>query len=198
AADSSEINSSFSLMPSWKNLSPERLKQKSFIWMITTKLKIRIYGDPILRRKASLVKAAGPAERMLIASMLETMYEHKGIGLAAPQVGVSEQIFVADIGEGPLVVVNPQILSRSGSQLKEEGCLSIPGIVLNVKRPQKIRVKYLNEDNKVVEKEYSDLLARVILHETDHLKGKLIIDYASLIEQRRLKKKLKAIQPPSS
>lgn len=166
--------------------------------MITTKLKIRIYGDPILRRKASLVKAAGPAERMLIASMLETMYEHKGIGLAAPQVGVSEQIFVADIGEGPLVVVNPQILSRSGSQLKEEGCLSIPGIVLNVKRPQKIRVKYLNEDNKVVEKEYSDLLARVILHETDHLKGKLIIDYASLIEQRRLKKKLKAIQPPSS
>lgn len=165
--------------------------------MITTKLKIRVYGDPILRQKALAVKEVGPAERMLIASMIETMYEHKGIGLAAPQVGISEQIFVADIGEGPLVVINPQILQRSGSQLKEEGCLSIPGIVLNVKRPQKIRVKYLNEDNKVVEKEYSDLLARVILHETDHLKGKLIIDYASLIQQRRLKKKLKAIQTPS-
>lgn len=162
--------------------------------MITTKLKIRIYGDPILRQKASLVKAVGPAERMLIASMIDAMHEHKGIGLAAPQVGVSEQIFVADIGEGPLVVVNPRILSRSGSHIKEEGCLSIPGIVLNVKRPQKIRVKYLNEDNKVVEKEYSDLTARVILHETDHLKGKLIIDYASLIQRRRFKKKLKAIQ----
>lgn len=162
--------------------------------MITTKLKIRIYGDPILRRKALAVKAVGPAERMLMASLIETMHEHKGIGLAAPQVGVSEQIFVADIGEGPLVFVNPQILSRSGSQVKEEGCLSLPGIVLNVKRPQKIRVKYLNQDNKIIEKEYSDLLARVILHETDHLKGKLIIDYASLIQQRRLKKKLAAIQ----
>ena len=162
--------------------------------MITTKLKIRIYGDPILRRKASPVKAVGPAERMLIAAMLETMVEHKGIGLAAPQVGVSEQIFVADIGEGPLVVVNPQILQRSGSQLKEEGCLSIPGALVNVKRPQKIRVRYLNEDNQMMEQECSDLLARVILHETDHLKGKLIIDYASLLQQRRLKKKLKVIQ----
>ena len=165
--------------------------------MITTKLKIRIYGDPILRQKAHLVKEVGPAERMLIASMIDAMHEHKGIGLAAPQVGVSEQIFVADIGKGPLVVVNPQILQRSGSHIKEEGCLSIPGVVLKVKRPQKIRVKYLNENNKILEKEYSDLLARVILHETDHLKGKLIIDYASLIQQRRLKKKLKAIQPSS-
>ncbi len=165
--------------------------------MITTKLKIRIYGDPILRQKAHPVKEVGPAERMLIASMIETMHEHKGIGLAAPQVGISEQIFVADIGEGPLVVINPQISQRSGSHVKEEGCLSIPGVVLKVKRPQKIRVKYLNENNKILEKEYSDLLARVILHETDHLKGKLIIDYASLIQQRRLKKKLKAIQPPS-
>ena len=162
--------------------------------MITTKLKIRIYGDPILRRKALPVKAVGPAERMLIAAMMETMYAHKGIGLAAPQVGISEQIFVADIGEGPLVLVNPQILQRSGSALKEEGCLSIPGVMVNIKRPQKIRVRYLNEDNTMMEQEYSDLLARVILHETDHLKGKLMIDYASLLQQRRLKKKLKAIQ----
>ena len=161
--------------------------------MITTKLKIRLYGDPILRRKASLVKAVGPAERMLIAAMMETMVEHKGIGLAAPQVGISEQILVADIGEGPMVVVNPQILQRSGSQLKEEGCLSIPGVMVNVKRPKKIRVRYLNEDNKMMEQEFSDLLARVILHETDHLKGKLIIDYASILQQRRLKKKFQAI-----
>ena len=109
--------------------------------MITTKLKIRIYGDPILRQKASPVKAVGPAERLLIASMMETMYGHKGIGLAAPQVGISEQIFVVDIGEGPIVVVNPKILSRSGQEVREEGCLSMPGIVMHVKRPQKIRVR---------------------------------------------------------
>ncbi len=162
--------------------------------MITTKLKVRLYGDPILRQKAAQVKEVGPAERILIASMIETMHEHKGIGLAAPQVGVSEQLFVADIGDGPVVVVNPKILMRSGEEVREEGCLSIPGILMNVKRSQKIRVRYLNEDNQMVEREYSDLLARVVLHETDHLKGKLIIDYASLVQQRQIKKQLQAIQ----
>ena len=162
--------------------------------MITTKLKIRWYGDPILRQKAAQVKAVGPAERILIASMIETMHDHKGIGLAAPQVGVSEQILIADIGEGPIVVVNPKILMRSGQEVREEGCLSIPGILMNIKRPKKIRLRYLNEDNQMMEREYSELLARVILHETDHLKGKLIVDYASLIQQRKIKKKLKAIQ----
>ena len=161
--------------------------------MIITKLKVRVYGDPILRQKAVEVKEVGPAERILIASMIETMYGHKGIGLAAPQVGVSEQIFVADIGDGPVIVVNPKIIARGGQEVREEGCLSIPGIVLNVKRPKKIRVRYLNEDNQTIERDYSDLLARVILHETDHLKGKLIIDYASLIQQRKIKKQLKAI-----
>ena len=162
--------------------------------MIITKLKVRLYGDPILRQKALEVKEVGPAERILIASMIETMHGHKGIGLAAPQVGVSEQIFVADIGEGPVVVVNPKIIARGGQEVREEGCLSIPGIVLNVKRPKKIRVRYLNEDNQTIERDYSDLLARVILHETDHLKGKLIIDYASLIQQRKIKKQLKALE----
>ena len=161
--------------------------------MIITKLKVRLYGDPILRQKAVEVKEVGPAERILIASMIETMHGHKGIGLAAPQVGVSEQIFVADIGDGPVIVVNPKIIARGGQEVREEGCLSIPGIVLNVKRPKKIRVRYLNEDNQTIERDYADLLARVILHETDHLKGKLIIDYASLIQQRKIKKQLKAI-----
>ena len=162
--------------------------------MIITKLKVRLYGDPILRRKALEVKEVGPAERILIAAMIETMHGHKGIGLAAPQVGVSEQIFVADIGDGPVVVVNPKIIARGGQEVREEGCLSIPGIVLNVKRPKKIRVRYLNEDNQTIERDYSDLLARVILHETDHLKGKLIIDYASLIQQRKIKKQLKSLE----
>ena len=163
--------------------------------MIITKLKVRIYGDPILRQKASPVKEVGPAQRLLIASMIETMREHKGIGLAAPQVGISEQILVADIGEGPVVVVNPEILRRSSvMELKEEGCLSIPGILIKVKRPKTIMVRYRNEENKIIEREFSDLLARVILHETDHLKGKLIIDYASLFQQRKFKKKLTAVR----
>ena len=162
--------------------------------MIITKLKVRLYGDPCLREKSKPVKNVGPAERMLIASMIETMHQHKGIGLAAPQVGINEEIIVADLGEGPVVIVNPEIVKRSGSEIREEGCLSLPGIMVDVKRAQKIRVKYLNEDNQRMEKEYDDLLARVILHETDHLKGKLIIDYVPLPQEPKLKKKLQALE----
>ena len=111
--------------------------------MITTKLKIRLYGDACLRKKSVSVKSVGPGERMLIKAMLETMYEHKGIGLAAPQVGINEQILVIDVGDGPFAVINPQIIKRSGSTKMEEGCLSIPGVVVNIKRPQKIIVQYL-------------------------------------------------------
>ena len=95
--------------------------------MITTKLKIRLYGDPCLRKKSISVKSVGPGERMLIKAMLETMYEHKGIGLAAPQVGINEQIIVVDIGEGPFAIINPKVIKKSGSVKLEEGCLSIPG-----------------------------------------------------------------------
>lgn len=162
--------------------------------MIKTKLKIRLYGDPVLRKKSQAVETVGPAERMLIDAMIETMRFHKGIGLAAPQVGINEQILVADVGEGPIAMINPQILKRSGSHVMEEGCLSIPGILVDVRRPQKISVRYFNEDNKLIEKEFSDLTARVILHENDHLRGKLIIDYASLTKQIKMRKKLKDIE----
>ena len=161
--------------------------------MITTKLKIRLYGDPVLRKKSLSVQEVGPGERMFINAMIETMHLHKGVGLAAPQLGVSEQILVADIGEGPVVVINPQIIKKSGTEVMEEGCLSIPGIQVDVKRAKKIQLKFLNEHNVPVEREYSGLLARVIQHETDHLKGKLIIDYAPLTKQLKLKKQLKAI-----
>lgn len=160
-------------------------------------LKIRLYGDPCLRKKSKPVESIGPAERMLIASMIKTMHLNQGVGLAAPQVGINEQIFVADIGDGPMAVINPKITKTSGSEKMEEGCLSIPDVQVNVKRPQKIKVTFLNQQNRNVEMECEDLLARVILHETDHLKGKLITDYAGLAERLRLKKKLQEIEKRS-
>ena len=156
-------------------------------------LKIRTYGDPVLRKKAVAVKDVGPVERMLINSMIATMHHFKGIGLAAPQVGISHRIIVADVGEGPVALVNPKILKKSGLASLEEGCLSIPGITIKIKRPDKVFVEYTDESNKKVQKVYEELMARVILHETDHLNGKLIIDYATFTQRRKLKKVLEEI-----
>ena len=162
--------------------------------MIKTKLKIRLYGDPSLRKKSTPVKEVGSAERLLIQSMLETMYEQKGIGLAAPQVGINQRIFVMDIGQGPVIVVNPIIAKKLGSNVMEEGCLSIPGVTVQVKRPERIVVKYRDERGQLVEMAYQGLMARVILHETDHLNGKLIVDYLNFKERRALKDTLKQIK----
>lgn len=161
--------------------------------MTNTILKVRLYGDPVLRKKASTVKEIGPSERLLITAMIETMHAAKGIGLAAPQVGISQKILVADVGDGPIAVINPKILKRSGSSEMEEGCLSIPGIMVNIKRPLTIVVKYTDINNRTTQRVFSELLARVILHETDHLNGKLIIDYANFAQKRKIKKQLKEI-----
>ena len=171
--------------------------------MTATPLKIRYYGDPCLRQKAERVKDVGPAERMLIQSMLVTMENAKGIGLAAPQVGINQRIFVVDAGQGPIVFINPEILKREGDlEVLEEGCLSIPDVTINVKRRQKVVVKYMDENGRVCQKEFSDLTARVIQHENDHLDGKMIVDYATLPKKLRIKKKLKDLEngiiPPPS
>lgn len=165
--------------------------------MITTQLKIRIYGDPCLRKKSIPVKKVGAGERMLIVRMIETMQEHKGVGLAAPQVGINEQIFVADAAEGPMAFINPRVTKKKNPETTEEGCLSIPGVTVKVRRPNKIFVSYLDEHNKKIEREFDGLLARVIQHETDHLKGKLIVDYASWYQKLKLKKQLKEIRQQS-
>ena len=157
--------------------------------MKLTKLTIRTDDDPCLRKKSARVKFLGPAERLLIEAMFETMYDSKGIGLAASQVGINQQIFVMDVNQDPIVVVNPKIIKRSGSGCMEEGCLSLPGKVVNVRRPQKISVKYSDVNNRTVEREFSELAARAFLHETDHLLGKLIIDYRGLRERLGLKKR---------
>ena len=157
-------------------------------------LKIRLYGDPCLRKKSIPVPEITASERMLIQSMIETMRRNKGVGLAAPQVGINQRIFVAETGEGLVVISNPKILKKAGSVVMEEGCLSIPGVTVKVKRPEKIWVKFLDENSQPVEENYEGLMARVFQHETDHLDGKLIIDYAGVGERRKLKQKLDDIK----
>jgi len=162
--------------------------------MPITKLKIRLFGDPALRKKSLAVKSIGPAERILVDAMIQTMREHKGIGLAAPQVGINQRILVADIGDGPIAVINPQIIKKVGSQKLEEGCLSIPNVSIAIKRPRKIVVKYLDIEGEVVEEVYEDLIARVIQHEIDHLDGKLIVDYANKAEREEFSAQLNQLE----
>ena len=154
-------------------------------------LKIRLFGDPCLTAKSKSVKEVGPAERMLIASMFETMHSQKGVGLAAPQVGINEQIFVVDTGKDTFAVINPKIIRAVGSETGEEGCLSIPHLQVNVKRAKEIEVEFIDEENQLVRAKISGLLAKVFQHENDHLQGKLIIDYLKAQERRQVLKELK-------
>ena len=140
---------------------------------------IRINGDDVLRKKCKVVTEITPRTLKLIKDMAETMYEADGVGLAAPQVGILQRIFVIDVFDdhGLRVFINPEILEVSGTQLGEEGCLSIPGESAEVERPNYVKVKALNEKGEEFILEATELLARAILHENDHLNGKLFIDY---------------------
>ena len=140
-------------------------------------LEIKIFPDPVLRKKAQTVQSVGEPEKKLMCFMAETMYAGQGIGLAAPQVGISKKIIVADAGDGLLKMVNPEITKRSGAARLEEGCLSLPGKFVDMQRSEEISVSFVDENNNRFVKKFSGLLARVIQHENDHLNGKLIIDY---------------------
>lgn len=137
---------------------------------------IRKYGDSILRKKCREVDQIDERLLTLIEDMKETMYEADGVGLAAPQVGILKRLYVIDIGEGPLVFINPEIIETDGSQVDEEGCLSLPGETGEVMRPNYVRARALNEKGEEFEIEAEELLARAILHEYDHLNGTLFID----------------------
>lgn len=162
--------------------------------MKETALRIRVFGDPVLRRKASPVKHITPLHSDILSKMAQVMYAEKGIGLAAPQVGVSEAMMVVDIGTGLYKLLNPKIVKKEGSQVMEEGCLSVPGICIKVRRAKKVVVKAEDENSKPLTIEAEDLLARVFQHEIDHLKGKLIPDYAPLFEKLRIKSKLEELK----
>ncbi|MGE5280251.1 MAG: peptide deformylase [Deltaproteobacteria bacterium] len=131
------------------------------------------------------------ADRAVFGEMAEIMRCGGGIGLAAPQVGIDRQFVMADIGQGLLILVNPRIVRKRGSAVLEEGCLSLPGVGVDVRRARKIVVSGYNECFEKVSIAAEDLLARVLQHEIDHLRGRLILDYASVFKKFRLKKKLK-------
>jgi peptide deformylase len=162
---------------------------------MATKLKLRYYGDPCLRKTAQRVKSVGPAERMIIQEMIQAMYAFDGSGLAAPQVGLDLQIFVADAGEGPFAVINPEFLHKSSQEtVMDEGCLSLPKIRINVSRPEVVRVRYLDEAGRSVERDLAGLMAKVFQHESDHLHARMIIDYATKEEKIKYKEELAQLE----
>lgn len=147
-------------------------------------LDIKKQGDPVLRQKAKAVPQVDARIRRLLDDMVETMYSARGIGLAAPQVGISQRVIVVDIGDGPIRMVNPKIV-RVGEEEEEatEGCLSIPGIIGEVWRAYDISVRGFDENGKPVKLDAEGLLARVFQHEIDHLDGKLFIDIATDVRE---------------
>lgn len=138
--------------------------------------EIRVQGDEVLTKVCKEVKALTPRTLVLIEDMLDTMYEAMGVGLAAPQVGVLKRIVVIDIGEGPIVLINPEILETSGEQTGDEGCLSVPGLAGQVTRPNYVKVKALDENMEEVIYEGEGLLARAFCHELEHLDGHLYVE----------------------
>ncbi len=156
-------------------------------------MKIRIYPDPALRKKSAPVAEITPQIRSILKEMADTMYLASGIGLAGPQVGISKQIIVLDVGKGLLCLINPVVLKRWGKSFLEEGCLSLPGVTVKVGRSAKVKVRALNEEGKTVELEGEGLLAHALQHEIDHLHGRLIIDYVNFAKRWQIKRKLGAL-----
>ena len=137
---------------------------------------IRIFGDPVLRTSTDPVTEFDDVLARLIADLLETMYDAPGVGLAAPQIGVSKRLFVYDIGEGAGHIINPEIVKTSGKWEFDEGCLSVPERFWPIERPGFVRVKGVDLKGKSVTVEGDELLGRMLLHEVDHLNGKLYLE----------------------
>jgi peptide deformylase len=171
-------------------------------------LPIRVYGDPVLRERTQPVTQNTPELQQLVDDMIETMHGATGVGLAAPQIGRNERVFVADLSnmadqereEGrelppqPMVFINPEILDESPEDCEyEEGCLSIPDLREPVFRPETVVVRYLDRDFNVQELHAEGMLARVIQHEYDHLEGILFLDRISVFRRRLLKRRLREI-----
>ena len=138
--------------------------------------EIRVMGDEVLNKVCKEVTSMTARTEILIEDMLDTMYEAMGVGLAAPQVGILKRIVVIDVGEGPIILINPEIIETSGEQTGDEGCLSVPGKAGQVTRPMYVKVKALDENMEEVIYEGEGLLARAFCHEIDHLNGNLYVD----------------------
>ncbi len=159
-------------------------------------LSILEFPDERLRKKATVVKVVDDKVRKLLDDMLETMYESRGVGLAATQVDVHQRIVVIDVSdekEDPLFLINPEIIEKDGVKEAEEGCLSVPGFFEKVTRAEHIRVRALDREGQSFEFEATELLAICVQHELDHLDGKLFVDHISPLKRQRIKKKLEKI-----
>jgi peptide deformylase len=162
--------------------------------------KVKVLGDPVLRKEAQEVVAYDEGLRSLVRDMFETMYHEEGIGLAAPQVGVSQRVIVLDLrredhDDEPIALVNPRLTWKSAETAKQtEGCLSIPGLEEIVERPAKVRIEARDPEGEPIEMEADDLLARALQHEVDHLDGILFIDRVSALKRRMLLKKWKKLE----
>lgn len=158
------------------------------------------YGEPILEQSAEAVTEFDTAElRELIADMWETMYAAKGVGLAAPQIGLKKRISVIDISVGEdetkkIVIINPEVIAREGKQTGEEGCLSIPGFREQVTRANKVKIRAQNEKGEAFEMDGEELLARAFEHEIDHLNGTLFITHLSALKRDIIRRKIKKMQ----
>lgn len=139
---------------------------------------IRMQGDPVLSKTCREIREITPKIRELAEDMLETMYEANGVGLAGPQVGVLRRIVVIDVGDGPIVMINPVILETAGEQTGDEGCLSLPGKAATVTRPNYVKARAFDENMEAFEIEGTELLARAICHELDHLEGHMYVEFA--------------------
>lgn len=165
-------------------------------------LPIRLYGDPILRRKATPVAVVDDKIRRLAADMVETMFEANGVGLAAPQVGLSKRLLVADAshrdgGGGPRLFINPEIIEAWDEWTFDEGCLSLPGLSAELVRPEAIRLRYHDETGTEREEEFHQLWSRVLQHEIDHLDGRLFVDRMSPMRRSLLARKLRELAKES-
>lgn len=138
--------------------------------------EIRVQGDPVLGKVCKEIKEVTPRTLDLIDDMIETMYEANGVGLAAPQVGILKRLVVIDVGEGPIVMINPRIISADGEQTGDEGCLSVPGKAGQVTRPNHVVARFFDEEMNECEIEGEELLARAICHELDHIDGHLYVE----------------------
>ncbi len=163
------------------------------------KQQIVLYGDPILRKVSTPVGEITSELRAFIEEMFKTLRRAKGLGLSAPQVGRNERFFILDLSSSSLdfdslVLINPEIVSTSGEQTGEEGCLSFPGLYLDIARPNKVTCRYTDLDGKRRSVTAEGLIARAISHETDHLDGKLFIDYINAADREMIAGKLKKIK----
>jgi len=157
------------------------------------------YGDPVLERPAEPVTTFDDDLRKLVEDMFESMYAAHGVGLAAPQIGLSKRLAVIDVTfkedpEAKLVLANPEIIHTEGRQSQNEGCLSVPEFRETVTRPRKVTIRAQDVTGKFYEKTGEDLLARAFLHETDHLYGKLYITHISALKRDLMKRKIKKLQ----